>query len=148
MKKFLCASFASMALVAAHAGGALLVSAQEMQASNAAPETFSAKSVPLPDAPLIELLSPRLDGPIGSPTPIRLKFQAAAQSKAKPESFKVLYGSFQIDITKRLLSVAKVTEQGVEVNEANLPAGKHKLLLSVEDSAGRLGNKVVEFVVQ
>ena len=44
---------------------------------------------------------------------------------------------FEIDITKRLLNVAKVTEQGVQVSEASLPNGKHKLLLEVEDTAGQ-----------
>jgi hypothetical protein len=103
--------------------------------------------VPVKDAPLIELSAPKLSAPVSSPTPIELRFQPTPPSTVKPDTFKVLYGSFEIDITKRILNVAKVTEGGVSVQEASLPKGKHKLLMVVEDSAGRKGNKVIEFEV-
>ena len=90
---------------------------------------------------------PKLSAPIISPTAIELKFQSTAPSTVRPDSFKVLYGSFEIDITKRILNVAKVSEQGLLVQEASLPKGKHKLLMVVEDSSGRKGNKAVEFEV-
>ena len=114
--------------------GQLLVSVDEMNASNNAKPPFTAKSVAPKDAPLIELSAPKLSAPVSSPTVI--------------ETFKVLYGSFEIDITKRILNVAKVSETGVNVQEASLPKGKHKLLMVVEDSSGRRGNKTIEFEVQ
>lgn len=126
----------------------LLVSIEEMNASNNAPPPFRAKSVAPKDAPIIELSTPKLSAPISSPTPIELKFQPTPPSAVKPETFKVLYGSFEIDITKRLLNVAKVTEAGVFVQEANLPKGKHKLLMVVEDTAGRRGNRSIDFEVK
>jgi hypothetical protein len=126
----------------------MLVSMDEMNASNNAPPPFRAKSVAPKDAPVIELSAPKLSTPVSSPTPIELKFQPTPPSAVKPETFKVLYGSFEIDITKRILNVAKVTESGVFVQEANLPKGKHKLLMVVEDSSGRKGNRTVEFEVQ
>jgi hypothetical protein len=88
-----------------------------------------------------------LFAPVSSPTPIELKFQPTPPSAVKPETFKVLYGSFEIDITKRILNVAKVTESGLLVQEANLPKGKHKLMMVVEDTYGRRGNKAIEFEV-
>jgi hypothetical protein len=128
--------------------GQLLVSVDEMNASNNAKPPFTAKSVAPKDAPLIELSAPKLSAPVSSPTPIELKFQPTPPSAVKPETFKVLYGSFEIDITKRILSVAKVTESGVLVQEANLPKGKHKLLMVVEDTAGRRGNRSIDFEVK
>ena len=128
--------------------GQLLVSVDEMNASNSAKPPFTAKSVAPKDAPLIELSAPKLSAPVNSPTPIELKFQPTPPSAVKPETFKVLYGSFEIDITKRILNVAKVTESGVFVQEASLPKGKHKLLMVVEDTSGRRGNKTIEFEVQ
>jgi hypothetical protein len=125
----------------------LLVSIEEMTASNNAPPPFTAKSAPVKNAPVIELTMPKLSAPIISPTAIELKFQSTAPSTVRPDSFKVLYGSFEIDITKRILNVAKVSEQGLLVQEASLPKGKHKLLMVVEDSSGRKGNKAVEFEV-
>ena len=128
--------------------GQLIVSVDEMNASNNAKPPFTAKSVAPKDAPLIELSAPNLSAPVSSPTVIEVKFQPTAPSAVKPESFRVLYGSFEIDITKRILSLTKVTETGVFVQEANLPKGKHKLLMVVEDTSGRKGNRVIEFVVQ
>jgi hypothetical protein len=119
-----------------------------MNASNNASPPFRAKSVAPKDAPVIELSAPKLSVPVSSPTPIELKFQPAPPSAVKPETFKVLYGSFEIDITKRILNVAKVTESGVYVQEANLPKGKHKLLMVVEDTAGRRGNRSIDFEVK
>jgi hypothetical protein len=89
-----------------------------------------------------------LSAPVSSPTPIELKFQPTPPSVVKPETFKVLYGSFEIDITKRILNVAKVSATGVHVQEASLPKGKHKLLMVVEDTSGRRGIKTIEFEVQ
>ena len=126
----------------------MLVSIDEMNASNNASPPFRAKSVAPKDAPVIELSAPKLSTPVSSPTPIELKFQPTPPSAVKPETFKVLYGSFEIDITKRILNVAKVSETGVHVQEASLPKGKHKLLMVVEDTSGRRGNKTIEFVVQ
>jgi hypothetical protein len=126
----------------------MLVSIDEMNASNNAPHPFRAKSVAPKDAPVIELSAPKLSTPVSSPTPIELKFQPTPPSAVKPETFKVLYGSFEIDITKRILNVAKVTESGVFVQEANLPKGKHKLLMVVEDTSGRRGNRSIDFEVK
>ena len=128
--------------------GQLLVSVDEMNASNNAKPPFTAKAVAPKDAPLIELSAPKLSSPVSSPTPIELKFQPTPPSAVKPDTFKVLYGSFEIDITKRILNVAKVTESGVNVQEASLPKGKHKLLMVVEDTSGRRGNKTIEFEVK
>jgi hypothetical protein len=145
MKKILVISFVlSCSAYAAQP----LVTVDEMNASNNAPTTLRAKSVAPKDAPIIELSAPKLSAPVSSPTAIELKFQPTPPSAVKPETFKVLYGSFEIDITKRLLNVAKVTEAGVFVQEANLPKGKHKLLMIVEDTAGRRGNRSVDFEVR
>ena len=128
--------------------GQLLVSIDEMNASNNAKPPFTAKTVALKDAPLIEFSAPKLSAPASSPTVNEVKFQSIAPSTVKPERFRVLYGSFGIDIIKRILSLTKVTETGVFVQEASLPKGKHKLLMVVEDTSGRKGNRVIEFVVQ
>lgn len=125
-----------------------LVSPQEVEASYNAPVVFVAKSVPVKDAPLIHLVMPQLGMPIESPTPIELRFEPIQPSKIKVETLKVLYGAFQLDITKRILGVAEVTAKGVQVREAKLPPGKHKLTVILEDSEGRLGEKLIEFEVR
>jgi len=119
-----------------------------MNASNNAPLPFKAKTVAPKDALMIELSAPKLYAPVKSPTAIELKFQPTPPSVIKPDTFKVLYGSFEIDITKRILNVAKVMESGVLVQEAILPKGKYKLLVVIEDTAGRRGNRSIDFEVQ
>jgi hypothetical protein len=132
---------------AAIAESELLVSAEEMRASNAAPDRISPKSTIEMDAPTIEILFPKLPGNVASPTSINLKFIAVAPSRIKPETFKALYGTLQIDITKKLLKLARLTDAGIQVLDAALPIGRHKILLTVEDSAGRTGGKKIEFEV-
>jgi hypothetical protein len=125
-----------------------LVTQEEMQESNKAPIRFTAKSAPEKDAPIIEVVTPVIAGAISSPTPIKMVFQANAPSNVKPETFKVLYGTFEIDITKRITGKTPVTEQGLQVAQAELPKGRHKLLISVQDTNGRVGNKVIEFEIK
>ena len=52
----------------------MLVSIDEMNASNNASPPFRAKSVAPKDAPVIELSAPKLYAPVKSPTAIELKF--------------------------------------------------------------------------
>jgi hypothetical protein len=124
-----------------------LVSKQEMQASMAAAEPLRAKAGITPGAPLIDVVTPRLSSPIASPSTIELLFRSSAPSVVRPETFKALYGRLSIDITQRLLNATKVTTQGITVKEASLPKGSHRLLLSIEDSEGRQGQKMLEFEV-
>jgi len=82
------------------------------------------------------------------PTKIEARFQGNAPAEPKPETFKALYGAFRIDITQRLLGVAKVTKDGILVSDAALPSGKHQLLLTLTDTLGREAQHVVSFTVQ
>ncbi|MEY4644898.1 MAG: hypothetical protein RLZZ596_1729 [Pseudomonadota bacterium] len=118
-----------------------------MQKSNAADTGLRPRVVLIKDAPVIELVTPKLSGEVNSPTAIELKFTPTAPSTIKPESFKALYGTFQIDITPRILGVAKVTTAGILVKEANLPKGKHRIQLLLQDSEGRTGSQWMEFRV-
>jgi hypothetical protein len=126
----------------------MLVTEDEVKISNLHKPEFQVKSIPVPDAPKIELLKPKLDSTIFSTTPIELKFIPTNPASIKPESFKAYYGSFQIDITSRITSSSKVTPAGIQVSEANLPRGNHKLTLNIEDSEGRMGSKTIEFAIK
>lgn len=127
-----------------HALAFELVSAQEMRASMSAPPALTAKSFPVPGAPHIEIVHPRLDMAIASPTAIQLLFVPTGSSTVRPETFKVFYGRLRIDITQRLMNAAKVTPEGISVKEASLPKGSHRLLLSIEDIQGRQGFKTLD----
>jgi hypothetical protein len=125
-----------------------LVSLEEMRASAAASDALVPRTAVSPNAPQIDILHPKLDSPIASPTAIQLVFVPSASSTVRPETFKVLYGRLRVDITQRLTQVAKVTAEGVHIKEASLPKGTHRLLLSIEDQLGRQGIKSLDFEIK
>ena len=125
----------------------MLVSEAEAKASIEAGGLPTPRSSPQPGAPRIELLSPDVKKPISVPTKIEVKFSGNPPAEPKPETFKALYGAFKIDITQRLLGVAKVTKEGIQVTDASLPSGKHQLLLSLTDTLGRESQQVISFIV-
>jgi hypothetical protein len=139
------AIFASSAVLAEPVN---LISYSEMVQSNDNKSAYKPKFAPVPGAPNIDLVTPKLEGAIVSPTPIRMRFEAKSPSTIKPDTFKVYYGSFQIDITERLLGASKVGSNGFSIQEAALPKGSHKLTLNIQDSEGRVGSKIVEFEVK
>jgi len=126
----------------------MLVTEEEMVSSNRNKSRLTPKATIVPNAPSIDLLAPQLGSSVSSPTPIDLKFLPKNPAAVKPETFKAYYGTFQVDITSRLLKVAKVTTQGVNVPEASLPKGSHKITLNIEDTEGRIGSRTNEFEVK
>ena len=125
-----------------------LVTPEEANASRAAPMPLVPRTTAAPGAPRINLLAPTLPGIVNSPTRIQVRFETALPATIKPESFKVLYGAFKIDITGRITSASKITAEGIDVPQAALPKGSHRLWLEIQDSAGRQGARQVDFVVE
>ena len=104
--------------------------------------------MPVPDAPKINVVTPSVVSAVASPTRIQVQFQPTAPAQVRPETFKVLYGTFRIDITDRITAASKVTADGIDVAQASLPKGSHKLYLEIQDSVGRKGERPVQFVVE
>ena len=124
-----------------------LITPEEMDQSNAADSGLRPRAVHVKDAPVIDLVSPKLPGDVASPTAIELRFVPTPPSTIRPETFKALYGTFGRDITSRITGSTQVTPTGIRVNEANLPKGKHRIQLLLEDSQGRVGSRLMEFQV-
>lgn len=126
----------------------VLVTEAEAAASIAAGGMMNPRSVSQPGAPQIELLTPDTSKAISAPTNIELRFIGNPPSEPKPDTFRILYGAFRIDITQRLLGVAKVTKDGIKVRDAVLPKGRHQLSLTISDSMGRQSHQLVAFTVE
>lgn len=141
-------------LAAAWAHAQYLVSPEEMRASALAPEPWQVKSTPRAGAPTIELLRPARPLAadqalvLSNPMAIELRFQAAPGSQILPETFRVFYGRWRLDITARLLSTTRVSAEGLSVREAQLPAGQHRIVMGIEDSQGRAGQTLLEFEIR
>ena len=125
-----------------------LVTEAEAAASFAAGGMLNPRSVSQPGSPQIEFLTPDISKPVSAPTNIDIRFVGNPPSEPKPDTFRVLYGSFRIDITQRLLGVAKVSKDGIKVKDAVLPKGRHQLSLMITDSMGRQNQQIVAFTVE
>jgi hypothetical protein len=145
------AGSALVALCLCVSGGAWaqwLVTPEEAAASLAAPPPLVMRSMPVAGAPVISVLSPNLTAPVPSPTRIQVRFEPAAPATIRPETFRVRYGSLRIDITGRITSASTITPEGIDVSQASLPKGSHRLFIEVQDSAGRSGERQVQFTVE
>jgi hypothetical protein len=138
----------ALGLIAHGVHAQVLVTEEEAAQSRAAPMLPVARSPLPPNAPVIKLLAPDTAAAITSPTRIELRFEPGPQASIRPESFKVFYGAFKLDITSRLMAQSKVSAQGIDVSEARLPKGSHRLMLEIQDSAGRTGSRSLSFVVE
>ena len=125
-----------------------IVTEAEAAASLAAGGMLNPRNVSQPGSPQIEFLTPDISKPVTAPTSIDIRFVGNPPSEPKPDTFRVLYGSFRIDITQRLLGVAKVSKDGIKVKDAVLPKGRHQLALMITDSMGRQNQQVVAFTVE
>ena len=126
---------------------AVLVTEAEYRASAAAPALIP-RATTVPDAPRIEVVLPDTKGVITSPTKVQLHFRAVAPATPKPESFRALYGPFKLDITSRLLESARLSADGLTLENATLPSGSHRIFLEIQDSAGRTGAQILAVTVQ
>jgi len=86
--------------------------------------------------PNILLKDPKMLKKLVSPVDIYVAFEPGASKKpADMRSLKVtLVGFIDINITDRLKEYIKGTN--LEVEKANLPSGKHRLRMHIEDVAG------------
>lgn len=100
--------------------------------------------------PLIDILKPEpvADLKVTSPFAIVVQFIGQADAAIDPASFKVLYGSFKIDITHRITKFVKVTKEGFALENAQIPVGKHRLTLQVQDEKQRLAERELRLEVQ
>jgi hypothetical protein len=130
-----------------------LVTPEEMRASAAAGAAAGAsapltRALPSPDAPKIIVERPTPGVAVDSPTPIRLRFQAHRGATVRPETLRVRYGALRLDVTERILALYRPRVDGLDVAEAALPAGQHRFLLSITDTAGRTGEQRIDVEVR
>ena len=103
---------------------------------------------PKPNAPRIEVLAPEIVGrPLVAPFPIRIRFVAATGREIDPATLRIFYGRLALDITSRILAATPVTQQGLDVPNASVPKGSHRLLLEIRDNTDNIGRSELEFEV-
>ena len=105
-------------------------------------------SVPTNALPAIEVINPQiLAGPVPSPVSIELSFKTD-DAAVDISSFRALYGGLRLNITDRIMAKARVTPTGLRIENAEIPAGNHRLFLSISDSKGRRSDRELRFKVK
>lgn len=102
---------------------------------------------PHPQAPRITVRRPQPSNGVKSPFDIEIEFSPHGNATIKPESLKIQYGWF--DITQYVLETGKaeISPQGIKVRGAEIKKGDYPIVISIEDSQGRIGMTEVKLVV-
>jgi hypothetical protein len=124
-----------------------LVTKEEFEQSAAQPLSRSIDRSRSPDAPAIEVNQPDTTKPIKPPVTIRIRFRPKEGATIDPTSFRATYGSLGIDITNRIIQHAHVSASGLVANNADVPAGHHRVTLQIADNMHRVGMRTFEFTV-
>jgi hypothetical protein len=83
--------------------------------------------------------------PVHSPVHLQLKFESFGGTRIDENSVKVTYlRTPNVDLTPRVKSFVQAT--GIDMPDAELPAGDYTLRVDVKDTDGRLGS--MSFVLQ
>jgi hypothetical protein len=97
--------------------------------------------------PLVTVVSPPPSaGLVHSPLDLKLLFRAFGGAEIDPGSVVVTYlKDPAIDITQRLTPF--ITAAGIDVPQANVPAGKHQFWIELKDKDGHVGGGEFSFQV-
>jgi len=100
--------------------------------------------------PQIDILKPDAvaDMKVKAPFPISVLFKGQSDAPIDPSTFKVLYGTFKIDITSRITKFVKVTKEGFALESAQIPAGKHRMTMQVMDEKQRVAERELRVEVE
>jgi hypothetical protein len=100
--------------------------------------------------PAIDILTPE-PGPelkVQVPFTIAAQFTGQADSPIDPSTFKVLYGAMKYDITSKITKNASLSRDGFKIENAQIPVGKHRLTLQVQDEKRRFAERELRFQVE
>ena len=100
--------------------------------------------------PLIDILRPEAveNLKVKAPFPIAVQFKAQPDAAIVPATFKVMYGALKIDITSRITKFVKVTKEGFAMDNAQIPSGKHRLTLQIQDELKRTAERELRVEVE
>lgn len=87
-------------------------------------------------SPEVEIVSPALSGLVKSPFYLKIKFKAHGGAEIDRDSIVITYKKVPpIDITQRIRS--SIRDDGIDLADAELPAGIHPFRIDLKDSRGR-----------
>jgi hypothetical protein len=122
-----------------------LITPDEDARDRAAPKIPAPPDTPPP--PRIDLVRPDLSKPLRNPVTVEVRFSAGPGREIDMQSFRAAYGWLGINITNRLLQHAVKSPNSLSAANVNLPAGDHRITLSIADNAGKSASRTFQFSV-
>lgn len=117
------------------AAGAIQLVTEEEAARPDDPSEWRGGPTPGPE---IVVVSPALSGLIKSPFHLKIKFKAYGRTAIDRNSIAITYRKIPaIDVTQRIK--AFILGDGIDIPDAELPAGTHPFRIRVKDDRGRSG---------
>ena len=100
--------------------------------------------------PQIDIIKPEpvADLKVKAPFSIAVLFKAQSDAAIDPATFKVMYGALKFDITSRITKFVKVTPTGFSLDNAQIPSGKHRLTMQVQDEKQRVAERELRVEVE
>lgn len=100
--------------------------------------------------PVIDIVRPitAADLKVKAPFAVEVQFNSTKDAPVNPATFKVLYGAFKVDITNRITQFVKVTASGFSLEDAQIPVGKHRLILQITDVQQRTSERDLRIQVE
>ena len=131
-----------------HSHPILLISQSELNAlPSDTPVSWSQKPTS-PEGPLIEIASPTHNGTYEGPFPIKVKFEPGPKGyEVDISSLKLEYKkAWGIDITDRVRDF--ITGTVIDVEESELPRGRHTVEIEISDTAKNLSRQIFTVTVK
>ena len=77
-----------------------------------------------------------------SPVRLKIRFQAFGDTTIDLRSLQVIYLKMPaVDLTSRVMPFAQPT--GIDMPDAELPPGEHKISIEISDSDGHIANRII-----
>ncbi len=92
--------------------------------------------------PVIQVIHPSTE-PIPSTLNVDINFFNPSGTKIRPETLKVYYGWFNIDVTEQIMQYAVVNQFGISAKHIELPPGRHRFTLEINDTGKQLFSKEI-----
>jgi|SRR5262245_5842872 len=122
-----------------------LIAPDEAARDDAAPQAPVPPDLSPP--PTIDLVRPDISGPIRNPATIEVRFSPSPGQTIDMRTFNATYGRLGINITRRLLDHAVATPNGLSADSVELPAGNHRVTMSIADTSGKRAARTFNFSV-
>jgi hypothetical protein len=92
------------------------------------------------------LFPPGGAGLLSSPLHFKVKFEGRGEAKINLDSALVTYERIPaIDLTQRIKKF--ITPEGIDIADAEVPPGTHRIRIDISDQEGRMGSADVIFTI-